>query len=53
MLILISGTILGPTISPSDSLGVLVPPRRVSSSALEASRVVPGSLARCSIVALV
>jgi hypothetical protein len=44
---------LGPTIGPSDSLGVLVPPYRVFSSALKASYIIPSSLARCSIVALV
>jgi hypothetical protein len=53
MLILISGTMLGPTIGPSDNLGVLIPPRRVSSSTSEASRVIPSSSAHCSIVALV
>jgi hypothetical protein len=53
MLILISGTMLGPTIGPSDNLGVLIPPYKVSSSTLKASRVIPSSLAHYSIVALV
>jgi hypothetical protein len=53
MLILISGIILGPTIGPSDNLGVLIPPYRVSSSTLEVSCVIPSLLAHCSIVALV
>jgi hypothetical protein len=44
---------LGPTIGPSDSLGVLVPPYRVSSSTLEASYIIFSLLAYCSIVALV
>jgi hypothetical protein len=44
---------LGPIIGLSDSLEVLVPPYRVSSSALKASCVISSSLARCFIVALV
>jgi hypothetical protein len=53
MFILISRIILGPIIGPSNSLGVLVPPYRVSSSALKASYIVFSLLARRFIVALV
>jgi hypothetical protein len=44
---------LGPIIGPSDGLGVLVPPYRVSGSALEASYIIFSSSARRFIVALV
>jgi hypothetical protein len=53
MLILISRIILGPTIGPSDGLGVLVPPYKVSGSTLKASYIVPSLLTRRSIIALV
>jgi hypothetical protein len=51
--ILIFRIILGSIIGPSDSLGVLVPPYRVSSSTLKAFYIIFSLLARCSIVALV
>jgi hypothetical protein len=44
---------LGPIIGPSDSLGVLVPPYRVSSSILKAFYIISSLLTRCFIVALV
>jgi hypothetical protein len=53
MFILISRTILGPIIGPSDSLEVLVPPYKVSSSALKVSYIIFSLLARYFIVALV
>jgi hypothetical protein len=53
MLILISRIMLGPTIGSSDSLKVLVPFYRVSSSILKISYIISSLLAYYFIVALV